>query len=241
MHLAITTASLGRAARSSADVKLRQPLATARVNVGSQQEEDDLRELAEVLAEEMNVKAIEIVSEVGELVSYKLLPNNAVLGPKFGKLFPKVRQALAAVNATDGARLLQAGQALALTVDGEAIALSGDDVLVQTEARGEAAVASEQGVTVAVDTHLTEALLQEGYARDLVRLINNLRKDTGLEISDRIALVYSGAGVAAETLTNFAAYIQAETLATHLGAGDPQGATAVLETAVGDAAVVIGP
>ncbi|MBK8433792.1 MAG: isoleucine--tRNA ligase [Chloroflexi bacterium] len=240
MQLAITTASLGRAARSSADVKLRQPLATARVNVGSQQEEEDLRELAEVLAEEMNVKAIEIVSEVGELVSYKLLPNNAVLGPKFGKLFPKIRQALLAVDPAAGARLLQAGQPISLTVDGEAVELNGEDVLVQTEARGEAAVASERGITVAVDTHLTEALLQEGYARDLVRLINNLRKETGLEISDRVELVYSGAGLAAETLTNFAAYIQAETLATHLGAGDPQGATAVLETAVGDAAVVIG-
>ncbi|MCP4417998.1 MAG: class I tRNA ligase family protein, partial [Chloroflexi bacterium] len=81
MRLAITTASLGRSARSSVDIKLRQPLAKARVNVGSQQEQDDLQELADVLAEEINVKEIEVVSEVGELVNYKLLPNSRVLGP----------------------------------------------------------------------------------------------------------------------------------------------------------------
>ncbi len=89
MRLAITTASLGRAARGSADIKLRQPLAKARVNVGSQQQRDDLLELAEVLSEEINVKEIEVVSEVGELVDYKLMPNNRVLGPRFGQQFPK--------------------------------------------------------------------------------------------------------------------------------------------------------
>ncbi|MCA9982252.1 MAG: class I tRNA ligase family protein, partial [Anaerolineales bacterium] len=187
MRLAITTASLGRAARASADVKLRQPLATARVNVGSQQAENDLRELADVIAEEMNVKAIEIVSEVGELVNYKLLPNNRVLGPKFGKLFPQIRKALEAVDPTAGARTLQAGDPLTLEVNGETVTLTEEDVLVQTEAQGETAVASERGVTVAVDTHLTPELVQEGYARDLVRYVNNMRKEAGLEISDRIA------------------------------------------------------
>ncbi|VAW33876.1 Isoleucyl-tRNA synthetase, partial [hydrothermal vent metagenome] len=98
MRLAITTASLGRSARSAADIKLRQPLAKARVNVGSQQEQADLQEMADVLAEEINVKEIVVVSEVGELVNYKLLPNNRVLGPKFGKNFPKVRQALMALD-----------------------------------------------------------------------------------------------------------------------------------------------
>ncbi len=220
MGLAITTASLGRSARSAADIKLRQPLAKARVNVASQQAQDDLQELAGVLAEEINVKEIEVVSEVGELVNYVLLPNNRVLGPKFGQKFPQVRQALLALDPAEAARTLQAGQPLTLDVAGETVSLSDEDVLVQTESRGGLAVASDKGVTVAVDTELTPALVQEGYARDVVRQVNNMRKDAGLEISDRITLGYQGAaGDVAAALTRFAEYVQQETLTVSLLAG----------------------
>ena len=242
MRLAITTASLGRAARASADVKLRQPLATARVNVGSQQAENDLRELADVIAEEMNVKAIEIVSEVGELVNYKLLPNNRALGPKFGKLFPQIRKALEAVDPTAGARILQAGDPLTLDVNGQTVALTEDDVLVQTEAQGETAVASERGVTVAVDTHLTPELVQEGYARDLVRYVNNMRKEAGLEISDRIALWYTAVGEDPDVLAafdNFGDYLRQEVLAESVSAvGAPDDAYSETVT-IGDSEVML--
>ncbi|MGB4869399.1 MAG: DUF5915 domain-containing protein, partial [Candidatus Promineifilaceae bacterium] len=213
MRLAIVTAGLGRAARGAADVKLRQPLAKARVNVGSLQEQADLVELADVLQEEINVKAIEIVSEVGELVDYKLLPNNRVLGPKFGKDFPRIRQALESLDPAQAARQLQAGQNLVVDLGDKTAELTGEDVLVQTEARGGLAVASDKGVTVAVDTHLTPELVQEGYARDLVRAINTMRKDAGLEISDRIDLGYVADGDVAAAMVTFAAYVQQETLA----------------------------
>ncbi|MCA9966464.1 MAG: isoleucine--tRNA ligase [Anaerolineales bacterium] len=212
MRLAITTAGLGRSARGAADVKLRQPLAKARVNVGSQQAQDDLQELADVLAEEINVKEIEVVSEVGELVNYKLLPNNRLLGPRFGKAFPQVRNALLALDPAEAARTLQAGEPLLVTVDGETVSLDDQEVLVQTESRGGLAVASDKGVTVAVDVNLTPELVQEGYARDLVRAINTMRKDAGLEISDRIELGYAATGEVAEALVNFGEYVQGETL-----------------------------
>ncbi|MCP4423006.1 MAG: isoleucine--tRNA ligase [Chloroflexi bacterium] len=218
MRLAITTASLGRSARGAADIKLRQPLAKARVNVATQQEQRDLIELADVLQEEINVKEIEVVSEVGELVNYKLMPNNRVLGPKFGKQFPKVRQALMALDPAVAARALQAGEALTVEVDGETIVLTDEDVLVQTESRGGLAVASDKGVTVAVDTELTPELAQEGYARDLVRAINNMRKDAGLEISDRIALGYAAEGDVATAMSNFADYVKQETLTVEMTA-----------------------
>lgn len=234
MRLAINTASLGRAARAAADVKLRQPLAKARVNVGTQQEQEDLLELAGVLAEEINVKAIEVVSEVGELVDYKLLPNNRVLGPKFGPLFPKVRQALAGLDAAQAARKLQAGESLTLHVAGETVELGDDDVLIQTESRGGLAVASDKGVTVAVDIALTPQLVQEGYARDVVRTVNNMRKDAGLEISDRIVLAYRAAGEVAEAFQNFGDYIQQETLADRLEAGDLQPALHQQVVSIGD-------
>ncbi len=218
MRLAITAASLGRSARSAADIKLRQPLAKARVNVGSQQEQADLVELADVLKEEINVKELEVVSEVGELVNYKLMPNNRVLGPKFGKRFPKVRAALMVLDPAVAARALQAGELLTLEVDGETVTLDSEDVLVQTESRGGLAVASDKGVTVAVDTELTPELAQEGYARDLVRAVNNMRKTAGLDIADRIKLGYQAEGEVAAALVNFGDYVKQETLAVKLTA-----------------------
>ncbi|HSH03228.1 MAG TPA: class I tRNA ligase family protein [Anaerolineae bacterium] len=219
MGLAITTASLGRAARGAADIKLRQPLAKARVNVATQQERHDIESLADVLTEEINVKEIEVVSEVGELVNYIVLPNNRVLGPRFGKDFPKVRKALTALDAAEIARTLQAGDTVSLELNGETVSLGPDDILVQTESRGGQAVASDKGVTVAVDTNLTDELLQEGLARDLVRAINTWRKEADFEINDRIYITYSATGTAAEAIANFAAYIQQETLADTLTAG----------------------
>jgi isoleucyl-tRNA synthetase len=219
MRLAINVAGLGRSARSAADFKLRQPLARARVHVGSQQARQDLLDLVDVLAEEINVKEIEVVSEVGELVDYKLLPNNRVLGPRFGPLFPKVRAALAGLNAAEAARQLQAGADLELVVAGTLVSVNSGEVLVQTESRGGLAVASDKGVTVAVDTTLTPELIQEGYARDLVRIINTMRKDAGLALDDRIDLFYQAEGELADTLVNFGDFIRQETLALTLRPG----------------------
>jgi isoleucyl-tRNA synthetase len=237
MRLVIDAAALGRSARGSADVKLRQPLARAKVFVGSEQQRADLEELADVLAEEINVKGIEIVSEVGELVSYKLLPNNRTLGPKLGPLFPAARAALAGLDAAEAATTLLAGRPLALAVNGQMVTLGGDDVLVQTESRGGLAVASDKGVTVAVDPHLTPELVQEGYARDLVRAVNAMRKDAGLDISDRIELAYDAAGDVAAALVNFADFIRAETLATRLTPSAQDGHSFRQRVTVGDAQV----
>jgi isoleucyl-tRNA synthetase len=176
-------------------------------------------ELAEVLSEEINVKEIEVVSEVGELVNYKLLPNNRVLGPKYGQMFPKVRQALAKLDPSEAARKLHEDGQLLVEVEGNQISLNDEEVLVQTESRGGLAVASDKGITVAVDTTLTPALVQEGYARDLVRAVNTMRKDAGLELDDRIALFYEAEGEVAEALANYGDYIQQETLATSLEVG----------------------
>jgi isoleucyl-tRNA synthetase len=243
MRLVITTAALGRSARGSANVKLRQPLARARVFVGSQQERNDLQELAGVLAEEINVKDIDIVSEVGELVSYKLVPNNRSLGPKLGPLFPVARQALAKLDPAQAAVRLQAGEALDLTLNGQTVSLTGEDVLVQTESRGGLAVASEKGVTVAVDPHLTSELVQEGYARDLVRTINNMRKEAGLDISDRIRLAYrlenNLEGEVAATFENFADYISQETLTIEMKHGEMDKGDIRRAVDVGDEPVVL--
>jgi isoleucyl-tRNA synthetase len=194
-------------------------LARARVNVGTAQEQQDLLELVEVLEEEINVKEIEVVSEVGELVSYKLLPNNRQLGPKYGKLFPKIRAALTLLDQAAAAATLRRGEPIVIAVEGQAISLDNEDVLVQTESRGGLAVASDKGVTVAVDTTLTPDLLREGYARDMVRAVNTMRKNADLALDDRIKLRYEADSELAASLEQFAGYVQQETLAVVFEAG----------------------
>ena len=141
------------------------------------------------------------------------------------------------MDAAEAATTLLAGRPLALAVNGQMVALGGDDVLVQTESRGGLAVASDKGVTVAVDPHLTPELVQEGYARDLVRAVNAMRKDAGLDISDRIELAYDAAGDVAAALVNFADFIRAETLATRLTPGAQDGHSFRQRVTVGDAQV----
>jgi isoleucyl-tRNA synthetase len=224
MRLAIVVASLGRSARGSVDIKLRQPLARARVHVGSQRERDDLIALVDILTEEINVKEIDIASEVGELVKYRLLPNNRVLGPRFGSAFPKVRQSLAEVDPLFAARELQSGRSLVLEVDGEPVELDSEDVIIQTESRGGLAVASDKGITVAVDTTLTQTLKQEGIARDLVRRVNTMRKEARLALDDRIDLAYVAEGIVVRAIENYAEYICQETLAVSLMPGEIENA-----------------
>ena len=239
MRLAINVASLGRSARSTAGFKLRQPLSKARIHVGTQQARKDLLELADVLTEEINVKEIEVVSEVGQLVNYKLMPNNRLLGPKLGAQFPKVRDALSDLNPADAAKVLQESGVLVLVVEGNKVELNQEEVLIQTESRGGLAVASDKGVTVAVDTTLTPALVQEGYARDLVRHINTMRKDAGLALDDRIEVTYEAEGDVASALTNFADYIKQETLALTLVSGETATGAYRQDLRIGDNDVVL--
>lgn len=239
MRLVITVAGLGRAARSSVDMKIRQPLAIARVNVASEKAQRELQELGDVIIEELNVKKFEVVTELSALVSYKLLPNSRTLGPKFGKEFPKVRKALSALDPTAAAASIQAGKNLVVEVDGEKHEVDPSDVLLQTESKGSDAVASAGGVTVAVDIELTPALLQEGFARDLVRTINNMRKDAGFEISDQIHIKYEAAGDAGDAVTNFADYIKQETLALSLEPGDGNGDDFKQQLKVGENEVAV--
>jgi isoleucyl-tRNA synthetase len=170
--------------------------------------------------EEINVKEIEIASEVGELVDYRIMPNNRVLGPRFGSTFPKVRQALAELDPLAAARELQSGHSLVIEIDGQRVELDDEEVIVQTESRGGLAMASDNGITVAVDTAITPTLRREGIARDLVRRINSMRKDAGLALEDRIELAYVAEALVDEAIQEFSDYISQETLAVSLISGE---------------------
>jgi isoleucyl-tRNA synthetase len=226
MSLAMRVAGLGRSARSGANVKLRQPLARARFYVGEGRQEGAglSPSLAELVADELNVKEIELVESEGELVEYEigLLPN--LLGPKHGPRFPRLRQAIAALSPDEAralARRLRAG--LSVTVqpadDGPEVELLPEETDVRLHGREGYALAEERGLVVAVDVELTPELEREGLARDLVRRIQALRKEADYDLDDRIVTYYEADDEITSVLDEWGEYIKAETLSVSLVAG----------------------
>jgi isoleucyl-tRNA synthetase len=148
------------------------------------------------------------------------LPDNKVLGPRFGKKFPALRTALNAAKASDVAQHVAAGENVVLDLDGEPITLAANEILVQTQAGEGLAVASGDGITVAVDTTLTPELVAEGLAREFVRAVQTMRKDAGLNIQDRIQMRYETSSPAVRAmLEQFRDYVTRETLTTDLAEG----------------------
>jgi isoleucyl-tRNA synthetase len=228
MALAKQVCSLGLGARNAAGLKVRQPLSRVLAFAGSQSSLSP--ELVETVKDELNVKALEFVKDAARLVSYRILPDNKLLGPRFGARFPALRSALAALDPSVVAAAVQAGESLSLIVDGEAVTLAPQEIVVQTQPLEGLAVAADKLATVAVDTVITPELRAEGLAREVVRRIQDLRKKADFKIEDRITVFYvTEAEELAALLPLWAAYIQAETLATHLVTSLPE-AAAVVET-----------
>ncbi len=206
-------ATLGHSVRAAANVKVRQPLARAFIAADPRRREE-LGRLLDLLADELNVKEVAFVDEEGELVEYRLLPVNRILGPKFGRRFPMVRRALARLAAAAAVARLRAGEKLRLTLeDGSTVTLSPDEVLVQTQAREGLGVAGEGGLVVALDTTITPALAREGMAREVIRRVQELRKRAGYRLTDRIVVQYHAGGKLAEAIEDFRHLIAREVLA----------------------------
>jgi len=220
MGLARRIASLGLSARGNAGLKVRQPLAKVLVNVseGSTELSD---ELVAIITDELNVKALEFVSDSAELVSYKVLPNNKLLGPRFGADFPRVRATLNELDPSLIAARLDSGEDVSIELNGETLSLSSEEILVSTEAVEGMAVAGDKLLIVAIDTILTPELVSEGLARELVRRIQAQRKNAGFNIEDRINTWYLAPDELARVFTEWGKYIQTETLTVELVAGNP--------------------
>ncbi|HEX9528437.1 MAG TPA: class I tRNA ligase family protein, partial [Streptosporangiaceae bacterium] len=192
MALARRLVELGRSARSSAAVRIRQPLARALVGAAGFADLPD--ELRDQVADELNVRVLDTLASVGDdLVDFAVKPSFRALGRRFGKATPAVAAAIEAADpAWLAAELRSAGSALVL-VSGDPVTLEPDDVIVtQTPVSGWA-VASEGGETVALEVTITPELHREGLAREVVRLVQDARKGDGLDVSDRIALRWAAA------------------------------------------------
>jgi isoleucyl-tRNA synthetase len=214
MSLARRVASLGLSARANANLKVRQPLSKVLVHAGNA----TLRqELVDIVVDELNVKAFEFVEQEGALVQYKVLPDNKLLGPQFGARFPEVRAALAKLDPSKVAAIVQAGEPLTLEINvSETIEVSDEAILVITEPLPGLAVASDKYITVGIDATLTPELKAEGLAREIARRVQDMRKKAGFNIEDRITTCYQAQGSLAGVFTKWGKYIASETLTTRL-------------------------
>lgn len=240
MALVMKLASLGHAARNKANRKVRQPLQEVAFAVGTADEQDIPLKYADLLEDELNVKQVRMLNAAGEAVSYSLNPLPKQLGQKYGNRFPAIRQALLALDAAQAAQKLLAGQSLPVEANGETYEILPEEVEVRMQARSGYAVASEGAYLAALTTELTPELIREGLAREFVRRVQDLRKNAGLEIADRIEVVYQASDGLAQAIEAFREYIMNETLTLSLNAGVVPAEMAIAEDSFDGETVKIG-
>ena len=239
MALARRIASLGLSARSSANIKVRQPLSKVFVYVSEGKAELN-DELIAIVSDELNVKAFEFVDNAKQLVNYKILPNNKLLGPRFGSMFPKVRTALNTLDPLNTAQKVEGGENTSLEIDDETITLSPEEILVETQPIEGLAIAADKMVTVAIDVVITPKLQSEGLAREIVRRIQAMRKNADFNIEDRIKTYYKADEDITNVFTSWSEYIKAETLTTDLRNEDPPENGYTEEQKINGKKVIIG-
>ncbi len=217
MALTRRLVELGRSARSGASVRTRQPL--SRALIGAPGFEDLPDELRGQIAAELNVASLSDLGALGgaagELVDYAVKPNFRSLGRRFGARTPEVAAAIAATPAADIAAAVRAGGTVSVPVSGDQVTVGADDVIVTQTPRAGWAVATDAGETVAIDTTVTPELRREGLAREFTRLVQEARKNDGLDVTDRISLRWSADDAElAAALTEHAPLIAGEVLAS---------------------------
>ena len=210
-------ASLGRSARMDAKLKVRQPLAGVTVVLSDAVDQAWLEEHGAILQTELNVKSVRYTSDAGQYVSYQVIPNFKRLGPRVGKLMPAVKKAL---GESDGGTMLaelEAHGKFKLPVDDETIELDSDDIQVRLQAKDGWAAAQGNSSVVILSTELTDQLIREGMARDVVRLVQDRRKELDLQFTDRIQIWLETENKDLhQAISENSEYITAETLATNL-------------------------
>ena len=217
MELVRQVVSAGRAARTAAKLKVRQPLAQVEVILAWREYEQRLEDHTDLIAEELNVKNVEFTHEADHYVEYQIKPNFKALGPKFGKLAPKVAKALNSLSDPAATRkaLLSDGE-IPLTVDGQSVALTKEEVEIRLEAKpGWSASQGKAGVVV-VSTELTPELREEGLIRELIHHVQGLRKQQDLAYEARVTLQVTGSEEFTEIIGRFTDTISSECLASKI-------------------------
>ncbi|HOX92114.1 MAG TPA: class I tRNA ligase family protein, partial [Spirochaetales bacterium] len=204
--------SMGRALRYQHELKIRQPLASVQLVTRDKREKAVLIEMEDIIRDELNVKDVVFRDDEEDLVSYSAKANFRVLGKELGKDMKEGAGLIELLSGKQIASLLE-GSSLIIEVAGRSVEITKDKLDIRREEKPGLRVINEGSLTVALDTEITEALLDEGNVRDLIRGVQTLRKDSGLAVTDRIALTVYGGASLKRAFDTFRAYICAETLA----------------------------
>ena len=213
MGLVITVVSLGRSVRNKMQIKVRQPLRKMMVN-GKHQ--GILKDMEDLVKEELNVKHIEYVGSLTDYVDYEVRANLPVAGPKYGKDLRTIIAALGKLDAQEAVAVLETEGTLALSLDGRELTLSREDIDVRMSAREGFAVEVEDDTFVVLDTEIDQELAFEGHAREIVSKVQTMRKNAGFDVVDHISMVISSDDVILEAVRKHMDYIQTETLCDKL-------------------------
>lgn len=212
MQLAQDISSMVLALRKKVGLKVRQPLSKIMIPVLSDKFREQVGDVAHIISSEVNIKQIEFLTDTEGILVKKIKANFKLLGPKYGKQMKAISAAIAGFSQSD-ISLLERQGTYPLTIDGQTINISLEDVEIQSEDIPGMLVANEGGVTIALDITLTPELREEGIARELVNRIQNLRKEIGLDVTDKIALCLAKHDTINSAVEHFGEYIGAQTLA----------------------------
>ena len=211
MDVAQNVVYLTRAMRAKNNLKVRQPLRKIMVVLDKSKQESFIK-MKDVVLDEVNIKELVVLSDDAEFVNKSSKANFKSIGPKFGKKAKAVAAAIKNLS-KDQIRLIESDQQINLNIEDEEIIVTKEDVeIISTEITGWV-VETENGVTVAIDKELDESLIAEGLAREFVNRIQNMRKDAGFEVTDKIKILFKGDNTLINAINNFNQYIANETLA----------------------------
>ncbi len=207
MDLAYKVVQLGRSARNSENIKNRQPLSEMLISV------DTLPEYyGNIVKEELNVKNVVLGAEMSEYVNFEIKPNLPVLGKEYGKLIPKIREEISKKNQMDLANKVKSGKYETILINDIEINLDSNNLLITMQGKEGFAFAGEGEIGVVLDTHITEELKEEGYVREILSKVQNMRKDKNFEVLDRIVLYVSDNAMIEELVKKHEEEIKKETL-----------------------------
>ena len=210
---------MGRACRNTANIKNRQPIGKMFVKA-------DFELPAfyqDIVTDELNVKEMEFTKDVRAFTSYTFKPQLKTVGPKYGKMLGGIKAALESLDGNAAMDELNATDALKLDVNGQEITLFREDLLIETAQTEGYVSEQDNGVTVVLDTNLTEELLEEGFVREIISKVQTMRKEAGFEVMDKIGITYEGTGRAEEIFARNADTIGEETLALSVEKAAPAG------------------
>ncbi len=209
MDLAYKIVELGRSARNNANIKNRQPLSKMLISVKTLPEY-----YGNIIKEELNVKEVELGAEMSEFVNFDIKPNLPVLGKEYGRYIPKIKEEIAKCNPLDLANTVKSGKGYVIMLDEDTeLELNSDNLLVMMQGKDGYSFAGEGEIGVMLDTTITKELKEEGYLREVLSKVQNMRKESGFEVMDNIYLYVSGSKEVMDVIKANEQEIKKDTLA----------------------------